>query len=75
MPECLRGTIGTPSKALRSFLGELCALPVPKPLQYLRSMSHPVIKPYVPTHKIRIVTAASLLQGHNVTKVSHHPCP
>ena len=28
-------------------------------------MSHPVAKPYVPTHKIRIVTAASLFDGHD----------
>jgi methylmalonyl-CoA mutase len=33
--------------------------------QYLRSMSHPVITPYVPKHKIRIVTAASLFDGHD----------
>ncbi|MGB3526412.1 MAG: methylmalonyl-CoA mutase family protein [Flavobacteriales bacterium] len=30
-------------------------------------MSHPVIKPYIPTHKIRIVTAASLFDGHDVS--------
>ncbi|MCO5275217.1 MAG: methylmalonyl-CoA mutase family protein [Flavobacteriales bacterium] len=29
-------------------------------------MSHPVAKPYVPKHKIRIVTAASLFDGHDV---------
>ncbi|HRA15671.1 MAG: cobalamin-dependent protein [Flavobacteriales bacterium] len=29
-------------------------------------MSHPVIPPYVPKHKIRIVTAASLFDGHDV---------
>jgi methylmalonyl-CoA mutase len=28
-------------------------------------MSHPVAKPYVPKHKIRIVTAASLFDGHD----------
>ncbi len=28
-------------------------------------MSHPVIPPYVPKHKIRIVTAASLFDGHD----------
>ncbi|MBP8824030.1 MAG: cobalamin-dependent protein, partial [Flavobacteriales bacterium] len=28
-------------------------------------MSHPIAKPYVPTHKIRIVTAASLFDGHD----------
>ncbi|MFZ1617055.1 MAG: cobalamin-dependent protein, partial [Flavobacteriales bacterium] len=28
-------------------------------------MSHPVITPYVPKHKIRIVTAASLFDGHD----------
>ncbi|MGV9012851.1 MAG: cobalamin B12-binding domain-containing protein, partial [Flavobacteriales bacterium] len=30
-------------------------------------MSHTVIPPYVPTHKIRIVTAASLFDGHDVS--------
>ena len=28
-------------------------------------MSHPVAIPYTPTHKIRIVTAASLFDGHD----------
>ncbi len=28
-------------------------------------MSHPVAKPYVPKHKIRVVTAASLFDGHD----------
>ncbi len=30
-------------------------------------MSHPVAKPYVPKQKIRIVTAASLFDGHDVS--------
>ena len=33
--------------------------------RYLRSMSHPVAPPYKPKHKIRIVTAASLFDGHD----------
>lgn len=33
--------------------------------QYLRGMSHTVAKPYVPTHKICIVTAASLFDDHD----------
>jgi len=34
-------------------------------LRYFRTMSHAVAPPYQPTHKIRIVTAASLFDGHD----------
>ena len=44
---------------------ELAISHISDPSQYLRAMSHTVIKPYVPKHKSCIGTVALLFDGHD----------